>query len=305
MERVHYHFICQGGVLEGKSLLLAASIRLHSGDLPALTACVPEPPHWPAPSSGTLATLNALGVDLRPVRNAIADDFPYGNKMECLPPKDDAGTRRIYIDSDILMMRDFEGDALPDADIAAVPASATHADDAAWKEFHALFGLPTTSRRLISLLSKEHTVPYFNGGFVAVRGLPAFGECWGETCRRLRAMPGLAPNIRDRFLDQFGLTLAAARLGREIHAIPLTWNFPSWGLALGDGPTPIFFHYQSPQRLLREMRTVLAVDAVCRAFPEVRAALRPVPGFAELLQGIDAALAGRRALHRAAGNSIP
>lgn len=291
MERLHYHFICQGGALEGKSLLLAASIRLHCGDAPALTACVPEPPHWPAPAAGTLAALDSLGVNLRRVRNAIADDFPYGNKMDCLPPDGDDGARRIYIDSDILMLRAFDADALPEADIAAVPASATHADDADWERFHALFGLPMTSRRLISLLSRERTVPYFNGGFIAVRGLPEFGACWGETCRRLRAMPRLAPNIRDRFLDQFGLTLAAARLGRQIHAIPLTWNFPSWGLALGDGPTPIFFHYQSPLRLLRESRTVLAVDAVCRAYPDIRTAMRPTAGFAELLDGVDAALA--------------
>lgn len=292
MERLHFYFICQGGALEGKSLLLAASIRLHCGDAPALTACVPEPPHWPAPSARTLAALEGLGVNLRPVRNAIADDFPYGNKMECLPPDDGAGARRIYIDSDILMLRGFEADALPDADIAAVPASATHADDAAWEGFHALFGLPMPTRRLISLISQERTVPYFNGGFIAVRGLPEFGSCWGETSRRLRAMPGLAPNIRDRFLDQFALTLAAARLGREIHAVPLTWNFPSWGLALGDGPTPIFFHYQSPQRLLLEMRTVRAVDAVCAAYPEAQAAMRLAPGFAELLDGVREALAG-------------
>lgn len=291
MERIHFVFICQGGTLEGKSLLLAASMRLHFGDAHGLTAAVPVPPeHWPAPHPDTLHVLRALDVAIRPVRNAIADDFPYGNKMSCLDLADDCA-QRVYIDSDMLMLRGFGEDALPVTNIAAVPASVAIADDAAWAGFHAEFGLPLPPRRLVALISQQRTVPYFNGGFIAVRNEPEFGDCWGDTCRRLRALPGLAPNIRDRFLDQVALTLAAARLGTAIHALPLTWNFPSWNLALGEGPTPIFFHYQSPERLLREMRTVVAVDAACAAFPEVRAALRRIPDFAALPDNVAAAMA--------------
>lgn len=292
MERTHFIFICQGGALEGKALLLAASMRLHFGDAHTLTAAVPEPPeHWPAPGPQTLDALRALGVAIRPVRNAIADDFPYGNKMGCLDlDLASACARRVYIDSDMLMLRDFEEDALPAANIAAVPASVAIADDATWAGFHAEFGLALPPRRLVALISQQRTVPYFNGGFIAVRDEPGFGECWGDTCRRLRALPDLASNIRDRFLDQVALTLAAARRDTAIHALPLTWNFPSWNLALGDGPTPIFFHYQSPERLLREMRTTVAVDAACSAFPEVRAAMRRIPGFAALLDDVAAAM---------------
>ena len=291
MERTHFVFICQGGALEGKALLLAASMRLHFGDAHALTAAVPEPPeHWPAPDPQTLRALRALDVAIRPVRNAIADDFPYGNKMGCLNLAGDCA-RNVYIDSDILMMRGFGEDILPAANIAAVPASVAIADDAAWAGFHAEFGLALPPRRLVALISQQRTVPYFNGGFIAVRNEPGFGDCWGDTCRRLRALPDLASNIRDRFLDQVALTLAAARLGAAIHALPLTWNFPSWSLALGDGPTPIFFHYQSPERLLREMRTVVAVNAACSAFPEARAAIRRIADFAALLDGVEVAMA--------------
>ncbi len=43
MEPMRFVFICQGGVLEAKSLLLAASIRYFISDLHELTAAIPGP----------------------------------------------------------------------------------------------------------------------------------------------------------------------------------------------------------------------------------------------------------------------
>lgn len=286
MGPMRFVFICQGGLLEAKSLLLAASIRHFTGATHELTAAIPGPAHlWPQPDSATLAALESLNVRTERIENAIAPDFPYGNKMQCLslPMR---GSVQAYIDSDILMMRDFGQDALPMHPVCAVPASFGIADDSEWERFYAEFGLDLPVRRLSALISQQSTPPYFNGGLIVVRGMPGLGESWAECCRRLRAMPGVSADIRDRFVDQVALPIAAARLGADIVSLTLEWNFPSWNLALGDGPTPIFFHYQTPERLLRETRTADIVKAVCDAYPQVRAAIQRIPAYADLVDAV-------------------
>ena len=285
-EPIRFVFICQGGLLEAKSLLLAASIRYFTGDAHELTAAIPGPAdHWPQPSSATLAALESLNVRAEMVENTVAPDFPYGNKMQCLSLPMCCSVQ-AYIDSDILMMRDFGQDALPTHPICAVPASFGVADESEWQRFYAEFDLDLPVRRLSALISQQSMPPYFNGGLIAVRGMPALAQSWAECCRRLRAMPGISAEIRDRFVDQVALPIAAARLDADILSLMLQWNFPSWNLALGDGPTPIFFHYQSPERLLREARTADTVKAVCDAYPQVRAAIQRIPTYAKLLDAV-------------------
>lgn len=286
MEPMRFAFICQGGVLEAKSLLLAASIRYFTGDTHELTAAIPGPADlWPQPESATLAALESLNVRAERIENAVAPDFPYGNKMQCLSLPMRCSVQ-AYIDSDILMMRDFGQDALPTRPVCAVPASFGIADESEWERFYAEFQLDLPVRRLSALISRQSTPPYFNGGLIAVRGMPALAESWAECCRRLRALPGIRAEIRERFLDQVALPIAAARLGADIYPLTLQWNFPSWNLALGDGPTPIFFHYQTPERLLRETRTADTVKVVCDAYPQARAAIQRIPAYATLLDAV-------------------
>ena len=286
IQPMRFVFICQGGALEAKSLLLAASIRYFTGDTHELTAAIPGPADlWPQPDFATLAALESLNVRAEMVANAVAPDFPYGNKMQCLSLPMRCSVQ-AYIDSDILMMRDFGQDALPTHPVCAVPASFGIADESEWERFYAEFELDLPVRRLSALISQQSTPPYFNGGLIVVRDMPALAQSWADCCRRLRAMPGISAEIRDRFVDQVALPIAAARLGADILALTLQWNFPSWNRALGDGPTPIFFHYQAPERLLRETRTADTVKAVCDAYPQARAAIQRIPAYAELLDAV-------------------
>ncbi|WP_333678561.1 hypothetical protein [Dyella sp.] len=283
MEPHHFVFICQGGELEAKSVLFAASFRCRANGYHHLTAAIPGPAElWPQPEPQTLQTLESLGVRLSHVQNSVGRDYPYGNKMECLSiPTDCSAT--VYIDSDILMMRDFGDDVLPERPLCAVPASLSHAKEHEWASFYAAYGLDMPEWRQLTLISQEPTPPYFNGGLLVVRNVPAFGETWAESCRTLREIPGIPNKIRNRFLDQFGVTIAAARLNLEISMLPMQWNFPSWSLELGDQPTPIFFHYQTAERLLQEDRIVTSVKEVCEQYPRVQAVFGRFPAYAQLL----------------------
>lgn len=284
MEPLHFVFICQGGELEAKSVLLAASLRCHAGESHSLTAAIPGPADlWPQPQAHTLETLESLGVSFSRVRNSVALDYPYGNKMECLAIPTDCAAM-VYIDSDILMMRDFGDDALPQRHLCAVPASLSHAKEHEWSSFYAAYGLEMPDWRQLTLISREPTPPYFNGGLLVVRDVPGFGDVWADSCRTLRGIPGLPPKIRNRFLDQFGVTIASARLNLDIGVLPLSWNFPSWGLELGDRATPIFFHYQTAERLLQEHRTVASARLACEKYPQVCSILTRFPAFERLVR---------------------
>lgn len=283
MEPLHFVFICQGGELEAKSVLFAASLRCRAGRFHQLTAAIPGPADlWLQPEAQTLEVLESLGVRLSGVRNTVGPDYPYGNKMECLSIPTDCATT-IYIDSDILMMRDFGGDVLPERPLCAVPASLSHAKKHEWSSFYAAYGLDMPEWRQLTLISQEPTPPYFNGGLLVVRDVPGFGEVWADSCQTLRDIPGIPNKIRNRFLDQFGVTIAAARLNLDIGVLPMQWNFPSWGLELGDRPTPIFFHYQTAERLQQENRLVASVKQVCEQYPQVPSVLARFPAFERLI----------------------
>lgn len=287
MKPLHFIFICQGGELEAKSVLLAASLRCHTDSSYQLTAAIPGPANlWPQPKTQTLKTLESLGVSLVNTKNMIATDYPYGNKMDGLAIPSSYSTM-IYIDSDILMMRDLANDNLPDKPLCAVPASLSHADEREWASIYAAYELDMPEWTHLTLISMEPTPPYFNGGLLVMRNLSNFGDVWAESCRKLRNLPGLSNKIRNRFLDQFGITVAAARLKLDISILPMQWNFPSWSLKLGGHPTPIFFHYQTASRLCQEARTVGSVKMVCDKFPQIRPVLTRFPNFRNLVSATD------------------
>jgi hypothetical protein len=287
MEPLHFVFICQGGELEAKAVLFAASLRCRAGWSHQLTAAIPGPADlWPQPEPHTLGTLESLGVRFSSVRNTVGSDYPYGNKMGCLSIPTDC-TTTIYIDSDVLMMRDFDDDALPERQLCAVPASLSHAKEHEWSSFYAAYGLNMPEWNQLTLISQEPTPPYFNGGLLVVRDVPGFGEVWAESCRTLREIPGLPSNIRNRFLDQFGVTIASARLNLEIGVLPLQWNFPSWSLWLGDLPTPIFFHYQTAERMQQEHRIATSVKQVCEKYPQVHSVFARFRDFEGLVGATD------------------
>jgi hypothetical protein len=263
-ERVCFVFVCQQGVLETKAMLLAASLRRFLSSRHELVAAVPTPAvRWGAPSPATAAVLEGLGVRTVEIVNRVSPDYPIGNKLDCLAVATSC-RRTVFLDTDMLLLRAPDLAALTAARAAAVPASGAHVGLDDWPRFYNACGLPPPAVAVRTLLTGELTPPYFNAGFLSAEAAlaPALAEAWSECAARLLAEPDLPAAVRTRFLDQVSLPIAAARLGVEIARLPAEWNFPSWGMRIGDGPLPAFFHYQRLPRLMAEPRTRSALRAL-------------------------------------------
>ena len=255
--RLCFVFVCQQGDLETKALLLAASLRRSLPSRHELVAAIPTPAsRWGSPSPATLAILRRLSVRTVEIVNRVSPDYPIGNKIDCLAIETSC-RRLVFLDSDMLLLRPIEIAPLTAAPLAAVPASGAHVGLDDWARFYRACGLPPPSVLTRTLLSGELTPPYFNSGFVSVDGAlaPALSDEWSACAARLLADDDLPRTVRQRFLDQITLPIAAARLGIDIGPLLPEWNFPSWGMRIGDGALPAFFHYQRPVRLLRETAT--------------------------------------------------
>lgn len=253
-ERFCFVFVCQQGELEAKAMLLAASLRRFLPPGHELVAALPTPAsRWGSPSPATLAGLQRLSVRTTQIVNWVSPDYPIGNKIDCLAVETTC-RRTVFLDSDMLLLRPVDLAPLTSARLAAVPASAAHVGQDDWARFYRACGLPPPAVVTRTLLSGEPTPPYFNSGFVSAdRAIAsALADEWNECATRLLAGGDLPRSVRHRFLDQVTLPIAAARLGVDIVPLPPEWNFPSWGMKIGDGPLPTFFHYQRLARLLDE-----------------------------------------------------
>ena len=249
--------VCQRGALEAKALLLAASLRKF---LPAehdIVVALPQPASlWGTPAAATLAALDRYGVRTAATVNRISPDYPIGNKIDCLaiPTK---CRKIVFLDSDILLLRAIDPAALAASPIAAVPASGTHVAPGDWVRFYRVCGAPFPSISMRTLVSGEPTPPYFNSGMVAVDTAlaPALADAWSECALRLLELSDLPMQVRNRFLDQVSLPIAAAKLGKMIAPLSPDWNFPSWSWDIAERPIPGFYHYRDLQKLFDERIT--------------------------------------------------
>jgi hypothetical protein len=271
-------FVCQQGELEAKAMLLAASLRHSLPPGHELVAALPAPAsRWGSPSTATLAILRRLSVRMVEIVNRVSPDYPIGNKIDCLAVETSC-RRIVFLDSDMLLLRAVDLAPLTAARLAAVPASGAHVTLDEWALFYRACGLPPPSVLTRTLLSGELTPPYFNSGFVSVDAAlaPALAEEWSGCATRLLADAGLPRSVRRRFLDQVTLPIAAARLGIDILALPPEWNFPSWGMRIGDGTPPAFFHYQRMARLLEENAPRAMFRSLLESQPDLAEAISSI-----------------------------
>ena len=99
-------FVCQGGELEYKAALLAASLNYAVRCEHELVAAVPAGNNVAPLSDETQQLMNALGVRTVPIENPLAADYLIGYKLACLSVHTDA-EKLIFLDSDILCIKEF------------------------------------------------------------------------------------------------------------------------------------------------------------------------------------------------------
>jgi SAM-dependent methyltransferase len=259
-------FVCHGGELEIKSLLLAASLRETLGDAPELVAAVPQPASiWREPSPEAREMLRRLRVDLRAVENPIGAEYPIGNKLACLSVPARARTV-VVLDSDILCLRGFDGDPATATGFAAKPADKrTFPGDAeVWASLYAAAGATLPETRVATTLTGEAGPPYFNSGVIFTTQPARLGAAWIECARALN--PILETRGQRHWLDQVALPIAVRRCGLDYACLGDDFNFPAHLKPLPEN-LPAFCHYHWPEVIagaprLRERVRVLAARHV-------------------------------------------
>lgn len=274
-ERFCFVFVCQQGALEAKAVLLAASLRRYLSVEHDLVAALPTPrQQYGTPSKAALTSFEQLSVRTTPIINRISPDYPIGNKIDCLAIETDC-PHLIFVDSDVMLLRPIDLSPLSGTRLAAVPASRTQIGKDHWEQFYLEFNLPIPPTSMHTLISKELTLPYFNSGFLVVESKIAasLANAWADCALKLRRRSDLPERIRNRFLDQVSLPIAAARLGIDILPLGPEWNFPSWSMKIGDTALPAFFHYQKLPKLLEETVTKDILFSLVKSKPSIADAI--------------------------------
>ncbi|HTI96998.1 MAG TPA: hypothetical protein VL425_10885 [Rudaea sp.] len=277
-------FVCHGGELEIKSLLLAASLRETFGDAPELIAAVPQPASiWREPSPAALEMLRRLRVDVRAVENPIGAEYPIGNKLACLSVPARARTV-VVLDSDILCLRGFDNDPAAATGFAAKPADKRTfpGDDEIWRPLYAACGAEPYARQVTTTFSGEPGPPYFNSGVVFTTQPVRLGTAWSECARTLN--PLLEVQGQRHWLDQVALPIAVRRCALDFTTLGEDWNFPAHLRPLG-AASPYFCHYHWPKVIAGETLLRTRVRELAARHRQLHDAIATHAGWSELLCG--------------------
>ena len=281
--RYCFVFVCQAGELEIKALLLAASLKRFLRCDYELVAAVPSPAAvWGALSAATSKLLRALNVRIEAIENPIDSDYKIGNKLACLSIATNAH-KIVFLDSDILCLREFYDDPLFAAAVAAKPAdlrtfSAT-ADD--WRPLYAAAQVAMPTLRLPTTVSNEFGPAYFNSGVIFADTGAGLGAAWIDCARAINAEPAMRPHRH--YLDQVSLAIAMHRLGLDYASLDETYNFPAHLKRLRS-PPPVFCHYHWPCVLRNEPVLRKLVGELAREFPAIAQTMAAHADWADLAE---------------------
>jgi Sulfotransferase family len=276
-------FVCQAGALENSALLLAASLKRHLRCPHELIAAVPQPAErWGTLAPDTAAMLQQLGVRSEPITNEIDPDYPIGNKISCMRVPAEGADRLVFLDSDILLTRPFDGDPRFDFPFAAKPVDlANIVDPRQWRRAYAAMRLKPPEQRVASTVYGRLVYPCFNAGLVAADPKCGLGDAWLEACRRIDAKWGI--RLKRPHLDQIALPVAVHKLGLPYACLDEDYNFPAHLKPIDPARPPAFAHYHSPHVLRREPLLVELARELCDEYPTLADRLRADPEYAPIL----------------------
>jgi hypothetical protein len=278
-------FVCQQGELEIKSMLLAASLKRYLQGEFECVAAIPQPDtRWGIISKETRALMQTLGVRLLPITNPINDNYPIGHKVACLGI-DTFADKIVFLDSDILCFSEFRFDS--QSPFSAKPADLPTftKNVAVWQQVYDLCQLPLPDERIISSVSGESMLPYFNSGVIAVQKGLGFAKMWAECCRTIDAETSIT-NKRP-WLDQIALPIAVAKLNLAYECLDERFNYPAHLKPLPKSPNssePFLCHYHSPSVLRREPQLNQLVIELVETYPILKTRLLASPEWAQLLK---------------------
>lgn len=288
-------FVCQQGGLELKSMLLAASLKRYLRCDYECVAAIPQPAtQWGTVSADTLAFMHDLGVRTVPITNPINEYYPIGNKVACFGI-DTPADKLIFLDSDILCVREFAPDTIspnPSLIFGATPESVSKMkgifaapfnamaggvftrDIKQWQKIYDLFELPLPQWRILAVGINKWVLPYFNSGVVAIQNGLGFAKIWEDCCQRIDAEASITNKYP--WLDQIALPVAAARLNLTVNVLDACFNYEVhfWPLPKD---LPFLCHYHVPAWIRSEPRLNQLVNELANTYPIVKKRLLNSP----------------------------
>lgn len=281
--RFAFVFICQHGEIEIEAALLAISLKRHLRCDYELHAAVPTPAEtWGTPSAAVLDLLRSLNVQIHPITNPIGPSFPNGNKLPCFKIETRAD-KLFYLDSDILLIRDFTDDPVFDAQLNAKPNDIRRSVDIReeWPAIYDAAGVPAPTARQPTTSSKEFGFPQFNGGVICIDPTVALADTWEHHIRLVRGDDRLTPERV--WTDQIGLAVAIQKLGVEVGHLDERYNFPLHHKRLNSGISPYFVHYHYPHLIAEEPTLLGLVQEFTAQHPPAAGLLQGKPEWEALL----------------------
>jgi hypothetical protein len=188
----------------------------------------------------------------------------------------------VFLDSDVLCLRDFGDPDCLRTQFAAKPADLRTFAAAAdvWQPLYAAAGVALPGLSLPTTVSGEFGLPYFNSGVIAVDNGLDFGRAWIDCARAIGNTPPM-PGQR-HWLDQVSLPLAVHKLGLSYSALDERFNHPAHLKPLS-GELPFLCHYHWPRIVRREPVLHGLVRELAHAHPLIAQVMAREPEWAALL----------------------
>jgi hypothetical protein len=232
MSLVQFAIVCHGGPIETQALLCLKSLFIHQRNIHSVKVFYPR--ELPTISESTKAFMTRYNTEIVEFSNeflsGIIDPFSPENKrflvankiwcLEGLVPN----IPRVVMDCDVLVLSDISGafDSVK-ADIAASPTFVETLGHQ-YRNLFQSFGVPLPDERIQTVLTREPTPPYFNGGFVMVRSANRLFESWLALFRKMKDRGDLIENLYHT--DQISLALSVLSEGYTYHLWPQNINVP-------------------------------------------------------------------------------
>lgn len=267
-----FTFVCQKGVLEGLSLLLASSLKRFLRCDYELIAAVPTPGGKRGDlSRTTYKLLCEMGVRIEYFDNPISGDRKgdlLTNKIYCFNiPTDKEKT--IFLDSDLLCLQDFVGNRRFSAPFNAAPTFLATGKN--WDQVYQAVGLSNPQNTMFALFSDELQPPYFNSGFVAIdtKLAPTLSQTWLNCFNQINESKVMEDNLY--FREQVSLALAVLKMGLDYDTLDKNYNFWVKAHPIDEQALPYFLHHTWPNPpIYHQPHLIELVRSLVADYPEMR-----------------------------------
>ncbi len=262
MSNYAFIFVCQQGPIEIQVLLLAASLKDNLRCEYELIAAVPTPCEiCGKPKNATLDALRELGVRIEYIRNSKKPESPgdaFMNKFFCFKIQTSM-EKLIFMDSDMLCLREFLGESLPDVDFCAGPAY--RIPKRVIKTYEVLCGLKGNKQDIVK------NIFYFQSSFMVIKTCYAkeFSNIWQKLFSQITNTKSLSHILYLR--EQILSGVAVKKLGISHALVDESYNYPISRKAINYSKLPFFCHYHKPKYFLLEPGLLEKINITFNTYP--------------------------------------